>query len=598
MAKRPIRYTSRDFDSIKANLVNYAKRYYPDSFKDFNDASFGALMLDTVAYVGDVLSFYLDYQTNENFLDSAIETRNIARVGRKLGFRETGAPSSTGVVAFYAIVPAATNGEGPDAKHIPTIKKDSLIGSDDGNSFLLTEDIDFKAPNNEVVVATVDNTTGAPTNFAIKAYGRVISGEFKQETFTVGEYQKFLRLNLGGANITEVISVEDSEGRVFHEVPFLSQDVVYAEIPNISTDEEEREKAPFVLKARPVPRRFTVDFVEGNTFIQFGYGSDSNLTEDVVADPAEVTLDTFGRSHVTDDSFDPSRLLKTDKFGIVPTNTTLTVTYRSNSTDNVNAAIGAINRVVEANVIFEGPDRSVLTSADDVINSIECFNEEPILGDVTKVSAEEMRTLAYDNFAAQNRAVTKQDYAALAYRMPAKFGAIKRINILRDDDAFKRNLNMYVLSEDVNGNFVKATDTIKNNLRSWLARYKMINDTIDIFDGEIINLKISYEVVSGFDVNKFDLLTRCNEALAEKFNIKFNLGESFYISDVYVTLNAVPGVVDTTNVIVEPSRLSGYSQFPFSLRENLSNDGRILAAPEKIAFEIKDPNVDITGVIK
>ena len=209
-----------------------------------------------------------------------------------------------------------------------------------------------------------------------------------------------------------------------------------------------------------------------------------------------------------------------------------------------------------------------------------------------------MRTLAYDNFAAQNRAVTKQDYAALAYRMPAKFGAIKRVNILRDDDAFKRNLNMYVLSEDVNGNFVKATDTIKNNLRSWLARYKMINDTIDIFDGEIINLKISYEVVSGFDVNKFDLLTRCNEALAEKFNIKFNLGESFYISDVYVTLNAVPGVVDTTNVIVEPSRLSGYSQFPFSLRENLSNDGRILAAPEKIAFEIKDPNVDITGVIK
>ena len=189
MAKRPIRYTSRDFDSIKANLVNHAKRYYPDSFKDFNDASFGSMMLDTVAYVGDVLSFYLDYQTNENFLDSAIETKNIARVGRKLGFRETGAPSSTGVVAFYAVVPAATNTDGPDTKHIPTLKKDSLLGSDDGNSFLLTEDVDFASPNNEVVVATVDNTTGAPDNFAIKAYGKVISGEFKQETFTIGEYQ-------------------------------------------------------------------------------------------------------------------------------------------------------------------------------------------------------------------------------------------------------------------------------------------------------------------------------------------------------------------------------------------------------------------------
>ena len=596
MAKRPISYTSRDFESIKASLVDHAKRYYPDSYKDFNEASFGSLMIDAVSYVGDVLSFYLDYQANESFLDSAIETKNIARVGRQLGFREDGSPSSTGVVAFYAVIPIDASGEGPDIDQAPILRKDSTVGSTDGNSFILIENVDFADANNEVVVARVDNTTGQPTHYAIKSYGKVISGELRQETFTIGEYQRFLRVAIAGSNISTIISVEDSDGREYLEVPFLSQDVIYAQVPNYSTDSSERAGARFTLKAIAAPRRFTVDFVEGLSYLQFGYGSSTNLTEDVIADPAEVVLNTHGRSHITGDSFDPSKLLKTDKFGIVPANTTLTVTYRANTTENVNAAVGTVDTPIDIDVVFQ--DRSTLTEEDDIINSIECFNEEAILGDVTTASAEEMRIKAYDNFAAQNRAVTKQDYAALCYRMPPEFGSVKRVNILRDEDSFKRNLNLYVLSENVDGNFVSPTQTIKENLRTWISRFKMLNDTVDIFNGEFVNLKLSYEVVSGFDVNKYDLLTRCNEALEKKFNAKYNMGESFYLSDVYITLNAISGVVDTTNVIVQTKSIAGYSQYPFNVNEHLSNDGRVLRAPDKVAFEIKDFDADITGVIK
>ena len=57
----PISYTSREFSTIKADLVSYAKRYYPDTMADFSEASFGAMMIDMVAYVGDVLSFYVDF---------------------------------------------------------------------------------------------------------------------------------------------------------------------------------------------------------------------------------------------------------------------------------------------------------------------------------------------------------------------------------------------------------------------------------------------------------------------------------------------------------------------------------------------------------
>ena len=81
--KVSINYTNRDFATIKQDLINHAKRYYPDTYKDFNEASFGSLMIDTVSYIGDILSFYLDYQANESFLDSAVEYDNVQRLARQ-----------------------------------------------------------------------------------------------------------------------------------------------------------------------------------------------------------------------------------------------------------------------------------------------------------------------------------------------------------------------------------------------------------------------------------------------------------------------------------------------------------------------------------
>ncbi len=142
MPKRPISYTSRDFESIKEDLVNYAKRYYPTSFKDFNEASFGALMMDLVAYVGDQLSFYTDYQANESFLESALEYKNIVRSAEQLGFKMPGAASATGICSFYVIVPASAVSGGPDSSYIPILKEGTIVSS--GTAvFTLNEDVDL-----------------------------------------------------------------------------------------------------------------------------------------------------------------------------------------------------------------------------------------------------------------------------------------------------------------------------------------------------------------------------------------------------------------------------------------------------------------------
>ena len=150
--KVPIRYTSRDFNSIKEDLVSYAKRYYPDTYKDFNKASFGSLMFDTVAYTGDILSFYLDYQVNESFLDTANEFNNVVKLTRQMGYKYKGRPSTFGYVCFYILVPANTTGLGPDTTYVPILKRRTMVAAQNGETYILTEDVDFRHASNEIVV--------------------------------------------------------------------------------------------------------------------------------------------------------------------------------------------------------------------------------------------------------------------------------------------------------------------------------------------------------------------------------------------------------------------------------------------------------------
>jgi hypothetical protein len=597
MARRPISYTNREFDSIKSSLLNYAKRYYSSTYKDFNEASFGALMLDLVSYMGDQLSFYLDYQANESFLDSAIEYKNVFSLAKQLGYRPKGAAVSTGQCAFYIMVPASTTTSGPDTSYIPLLSAGATLTSTGGGVFTLSENVDFTNQNNEITVARVDSETGVPTWFAIKAYGTVISGEEGRINLTVRDYRRFLRLKINVENISEIISVVDSQGNDYYEVSHLSQDTILMESQNISSD---RDTVPNVMKLRPVPRRFITEFDEaGNCFLQFGYGSEDNLTGDVVVDPADVTLEVSGRNYVSDTTFDPTNLIKSDKFGVVPTDTTLTVVYRSNSTETSNASVGSLTEVAASNVRFRDEESLSVATVQTVIASLESENEDPILGGDEGLSPQELKHHAFATFAAQNRAVTKNDYINLAYRMPNQFGSVKRVNIVKDPHSLNRNLNMYVLSADTDGSFVKANETLKQNLKVWLNQYRMMSDTLDILDGKVVNYGINFEVISDIGSNRYAVLDECVEKLKDKFlTVQNQLGESVFISDIYRLLNDVPGVVDTVNVELVNLQGGRYSDLHFSITENLSRDGRYLLIPEDTVAEILFPDEDIVGVIK
>ena len=203
----PINYTHREFTGIREDLIQMAERYYPDTFQDFSEASFGAMMLDAVAYVGDQLSLYLDYNVNESFLDTSYQLSNIVRHGRALGYKNLGRPSTFGSVAMYIQVPASTIGMGPDAAYIPIMARGTSFRSENGLAFVLTENVDFSDPSNQVIVSQQDTNTGAPTHYAIKAYGNVVSGRFRTERVTVGNYERFKTVRLSDSNISEIISL-------------------------------------------------------------------------------------------------------------------------------------------------------------------------------------------------------------------------------------------------------------------------------------------------------------------------------------------------------------------------------------------------------
>jgi len=588
-----INYTNRDFTTIKQDLVNYAKKYYPNTVKDFSEGSFASLILDTVAYLGDSMSFYLDYNMNESFLQNSLELKNILGHARQLGYKHRPIASSFGAVELKAVIPSNDSDNSPNLNYLPIVKKGTVLSSQAGNTFTLVRDVDF---SDSSLFTHEKSATGKVLYYVAKNSGIVISGENIEETYDVGDFTRFFKLPLNDDNIIEILSVVDSSGHEYFEVEHLSQDVIYKIIAN--TDPSTLSDAPSILKPMAVPRRFTLERDKDNKpFLQFGTVSNNEVLNKDFIDPNEVVLNLHGRDYVTDKHFDPSNFFSNDKFGVGPSNTTLTILHRSSVADNVNAGANTITSIDTLQIGFKNELSLENELRNTVISSLTVNNPTPVLGDVDAISPDEVRVMATDSFATQNRAVTKNDYISLIYRMPPELGSVKRANVFQDNDSFKRNINIYLLSENTDGSLVQTPGIIKSNLKTWLNSYKMINDTIDILDAYVVNIGVNFSIIPQPGVSKFDALTAALDKLqTEMISPKYNIGEPFYITDVYQHLKEVDEVLDVIDVIVKNYTTSNHSNIYYDIDENTSADGRIIMPKENVCFEIRYAD-DIKGVV-
>ena len=591
-----IKYTSREFETIKDDLIEHAKRFYPDNYKDFTTPSFGSMVFDSVSYVGDILSYYLDYSVNESFMETAVEFDNIRKHARSFGYKFKGVGSSYGIVAFFILCPSNSDGTAPNLDYLPTLKRGTTVRSDTGGNYVLTEDVVFDSASTQFVAARFNASTGATTYFACKAYGQVQSGIYSAIDIDLNDevFERFRRIRIGDNSISEIFSVVDTAGNKYYEVDNLAQEVIFVETTN---KDAISDGVRSILKPFVTTRKFTVYQDDSGTYLQFGFGSQDDDSSGII-EPAKVALKMHGKNTISDLSFDPTKLLSTNKLGISPYNTILRVVVRSNEPGNTAAAATSIQNIINTSIQFK--DESTITSSlrEEVVSSLECVNEEPIVSSSQAITNQELKERAKAYYAAQNRAVTKQDYESLVYQMPTKFGAVVRANIVNDPSSTNRDINLYVISEDSDGKLTTTDQTTKNNIKNYLSHYIPINDSVTLKDAFIINIGIEFTIVNDKNYDSQSVLFSCQEALKKHFTERFYIGEPLYLTRVYDVLNNVLGVYDVKRVNIFGKTGGIYSSINYNIETHLSKDGSYYKVPKNVILEIKYPDIDIKGVVR
>jgi hypothetical protein len=597
MANKPeINYLSRDFGEIKESLVQYAKRFYPNVYQDFSEASFGSFLLDAVAYLGDVTSFQLDYQSNENSIESAINRDNVLRQARRMGYKEPLSPNVTGFITIYVNVPGTTANTGPNLDYLPILERGTTFSSVEGAVFTLMEDVDFSKTDTEFVVSSVNSSTGIPSKYAAKRNAPISSGIIETTSIVVEDrssVETFLRATVDADNIIEILSVVDTEGNDYYEVEALSQDIIYKSYINDNSTASNTIK---VMKPIVAVRRFIVQFEDGVTYLIFGNGKeDSNSALDSVNDPTQVVLQKYGKDYISSTVLDPTVLNANDKFGVGPSNTTLTITYRYNTNELLSAGAGSLTQVDSPRFVF-GSGATDTDTKSQIITSLEVENEKRLAGANLSLTNDEIKQVAMGVYSSQNRIVTLQDYQTFSYRMPSQFGTIKRATALRDDFSPRRSINLYVLSQNDSGDFVTATQAVKDNLKTWISQYKTISDSVDILNGRIINFGIRFSFISNPNFNLLESRSAAEERVIFYFNQrKYNFGESINISGLIKMINDLEQVDDVLKMTFYSVTGGVYSDIEYDFIKNTTSDGRFITIPNNYAFEIKLYNSNITG---
>ena len=585
---RQIDYTARDFDTIKERLVDFVKTKYPDTYKDFNASSFGSLMFDLVAYVGDQLSFYTDYIANETNPMTSLEEDNTEDLFEAHGLPRSRNRISTGVVQLYIPVPALSTGNAPDLRYLEAQVKNIELRSESGATFMVRDNISLNDTTIEFVGKETAQIDGSKiTYYIIKLDANVISGQVTDFAVNLPSTgRRFQKVEVPSERCTEILRVVDAEGNDYFEVDNLSQNVIYRPFANVST---KTSKVPSILKATPVPRRFITEKRGNKTFATFGYGSEDDLKNSVVADPSKIALNIHGKPYVSDTSFDPSKLVSSGKFGVSPSNTTLTITYRYNESVNVNAAAGTINQVADFELDFKDEPNLDAEKVEYMRQNLQAYNEAPINGDISIPTTEEIRKRGMGVFATQKRAVTLQDYVSSVYAMPSTFGSIKRCTVIRDKDDLRRNINIYLAAESASGKLETPSSQLKENVKSWLNSVRMISDTIDLFDAKILNLGLEFDVVPKNGVSMKSLSIDLRKMLYQELTtVPPDIGEHFYISDVFGMLQNHSDVLTVNNVKVKCLSGAGYSDIFYNIQKNISPGKKFVYIPADFIWEIKN----------
>lgn len=593
-------YLAKDYNDFRSDLLRYARTFFPDRIQDFSESSVGGLFLDMAAAVGDNMSYYLDHQFRELSWSDAVEVANLQKHLENNAVKIVGdSPSSTEVTFFVEVPSTLINGViSPDPDALPTILADTILESTNGVTFTTVDDLNFGATDRlgrlraTVQVGDID-AAGNPLTFILSANVTVVSGEITSEDFNIGSgFVPFREITLVNPNVSEILSVVDSEGNNWYEVDSLTQDTVFVGITN--TNEEGRLVSENI-KMIPAPKRFVAktDLQTRNTVLQFGGGDPTLNDDDVLSDPSKLALPVFGRGTIPRFTLDPNSLLRSRTLGEAPIATTLTVTYRYGGGQNHNVSAGTIRSIKEIRVEFRNnPTFPLLKSVKD---SIDVINNQPATGGDSAPTLEQLRAQIPAAKNSQQRIVTKEDLIARIYTLPSRFGRVFRAGVSKSLQNPLSSI-LHVVSKDDEGRLIQSPDALKQNIQKYINEYRLISDAIDVVDARIINYTVKVSIVPDPEANPIDLTRQAISKIKGLLNVnKFQIDQPIQISSIFNEVIRIPGILSIIDIEIRNIRGSigdqTYSNVFFDTQANTRRG--LVIAPQGSIFELKYPETDI-----
>jgi hypothetical protein len=614
--KKDIKYINKDFTEIRASLINYAQTYFPTTYNDFSPTSPGTMFMEMAAYVGDILSFYLDNQFQENFLQYARQTNNLFELAYMFGYKPNVTQVAVTEIDFYQQVPSilSVGQRVPDYNYALVVPASSTVSSTLTNvtsTFLIEDPVDFTVSSSqdptEVTVYSVAG--GIPTFFLLKKTRKAISSTINTTTFSFGNPQKFTTVDLNDNKIIGILDVFDSNGNQWYEVDHLGQEMVYASVKNTNPNDPNfyvnQGNAPYLLKLEKQQRRFVTRFLNSTTLqLQFGAGTVNDSDEEITPNPNNVGIGLpFEKTKLTT-AYSPSNFLFTKTYGIAPSNTTLTVRYLTGGgvTSNVNANV--LNTLNSTPTFLNS--NLIPNTATTIFNSLAVSNPFAADGGGDGDTIEEIRQNSMANFASQLRNVTQDDYLVRALSMPAKYGVISKAYIeptkrdaLMSAGESNSVLDLYTLSYNIDKTLRTCTDALKQNLTTYLSQYRMIGDAVNIKDGFIINIGVNFEIIILPEYNNNEVLIKCIDALKAYFAIdNWQINQPIILRELYILLDKIQGIqtvkdIEITNLVGENL---GYSPYAYDIK-GATSANVIYPSLDPSIFEVKYLNQDIQGKV-
>tara|TARA_R110002153_G_scaffold1215_3_gene5991 strand:- start:8694 stop:10562 length:1869 start_codon:yes stop_codon:yes gene_type:complete len=611
--QKKINYSARNFADVRTELVDFIKLYYPEIFSDFNDASVGMMLLELNAAVGDMLSYNTDRLFNETQLDYAQERKNVLAIARTLGLKIPGLRPSVSLVDYAYNIPV--RGDTWDIRYSPVIRFGSqVIGG--GQVFENIEDIDFSSPYtsggvpNRLILPNI-NSNGTLVDYTIIKRELVVNGITKtfKKTISRNESVPFLEVFLPDLNVLSIDSVITLEGTNYTTLPTLDQyidpnlrwyeldslaeDKVFVEDSTRESDNPAVKPGKYITTTRKFVREFT-----DNNFCKLTFGSG-------------VSNDQQQLQNISSSGIKIGDFINTTALGeIIKPETTVFVRYRVGGGPSSNVGPNIINSIGSTVVNINGPTPAINQT---VKTSLRVNNPIPAIGGAGIPSVEQIRQLTKYNFASQNRAVTIKDYNALIGKIPGKFGSPYRYLVTEDQN----KIETYILGLDSSGKLSnQSSNTLKENIATWLADYRMINDYVLIRDGKIINLGFDLDLFVDKLVNQSEVINNVINSIKEYFDVKkWEMGDNIYMAQLIENINNVGGVLNVIDVRVYNLIGGNYSlnqtnqsfisptvdtvALPFNnaKRIDLGEDYALFGDQDSM-FEIKNPASDIKVRVK